>query len=91
MKINNIKKFKEFIWGLLRDRFENSGYSCHEDIDEKIALIGKGIIDSFGFVEFVTFIEDEFEINFEDGEIDEDNFENLVVISKYILKKLSKK
>jgi len=54
-------------------------------------LMGEGIIDSFGFVEFVTFIEDEFEINFEDGEIDEDNFENLVVISKYILKKLSKK
>ncbi len=62
-----------------------------DDIPLDRGLMGEGIIDSFGFVEFVTFIEDEFEINFEDGEIDEDNFENLLVISKYILKKLSKK
>ena len=52
-------------------------------------LMGEGIIDSFGFVEFVTFIEEEFDINFDDGEIDEDNFANLVAISQFILKKLS--
>jgi len=60
-----------------------------DEISLDQGLMGEGIIDSFGFVEFVTFIEEEFDINFDDGEIDEDNFANLVAISQFILKKLS--
>ena len=60
-----------------------------DEISLDQGLMGEGIIDSFGFVEFVTFIEEEFDINFEDKEINEDNFANLVAISQFILKKLS--
>ena len=59
-----------------------------EDILIDQGLMGEGIIDSFGFVEFVAFIEEDFDIEFEDDEINEVNFANLVMISQFILKKL---
>ena len=54
-------------------------------------LMGAGIIDSFGFVEFVTFLENEFEIEFEDGELDEENFKNIIEISRFIENKIAEK
>ncbi len=60
-----------------------------EEIDIPLdeGLMGSGIIDSFGFVEFVTFIENEFNIEFDDEELDEDNFRNILEIEKFIIKK----
>lgn len=52
-------------------------------------LLSSGIIDSFGFVDFVTFVENEFEIEFDDGEINEDNFKNIFEISRFIEYKIS--
>ena len=80
----------EEIIGKLKEAVCRINVTIDEDeIPLDQGLMGEGIIDSFGFVEFVTFIEEEFDINFEDKEINEDNFANLVAISQFILKKLS--
>jgi acyl carrier protein len=62
-----------------------------EDIPLDQGLMGEEIIDSYGFVEFVAFIEEEFDIEFEDDEINEDNFANLIMITQYIQGKLKQK
>ena len=38
-------------------------------------------------LEFVVFIENEFNIEFDDDEINEDNFENLIKIAEFIISK----
>ena len=61
------------------------------EIPENEGLLKAGVIDSFGFVELVTYIEDEFEIEFAEGEIDEHNFKNIVAIANFIQNKLVQK
>ena len=55
-----------------------------DDIPLDRGLMSSGVIDSVGFVEFVVFIENEFNIEFDDDEINEENFENLTKIAEFI-------
>ena len=57
------------------------------DIPLDKGLMSSGVIDSVGFLEFVVFIENEFNIEFDDDEINEDNFENLIKIAEFIISK----
>ena len=50
-------------------------------------LLEKRIVDSMGMVELVTFLEDEFGIDMEDGEITEGNFATLAAISRFVMEK----
>ena len=50
-------------------------------------LLEKRIVDSMGMVELVTFLEDEFGIDMEDGEITEGNFATLAAISRFVMAK----
>jgi len=60
------------------------------DIPLDKGLMSSGIVDSAGFVEFIIFIENEFDIEFADEEINEETFENLIKIAEFIVSKTQK-
>ena len=50
-------------------------------------FLERGIVDSLGVVEFVAFIEDEFDIEVGDDEVTEQNFGTLTNVATYVLGK----
>ncbi|HKG95601.1 MAG TPA: acyl carrier protein [Gemmatimonadaceae bacterium] len=56
-------------------------------IEEDDNLMGKGIVDSMGMVELITFLQDTFAVKPSDDEITEDNFATLGRIADYVLRK----
>ncbi len=51
-------------------------------------LLDSGILDSFGLVEFIGFIESEFGIEVGEEEFTNDNFKDLTAIKKFVRRKL---
>lgn len=49
-------------------------------IDDSTSLVKGGWIDSFGMVDVVAFVEQEYNITIPDAEVNGDNFENLATI-----------
>ncbi len=73
MEIKDFSGFKEFIWDSFKDRFLNSGYPSLEDVDIKIALIEKGIIDSFDLLNLAVALREKsisLDLSTAEGEID---------------------
>lgn len=53
-------------------------------IDGDTDLIGSGVIDSFGVVGFIEFLEEQYGIEVDDDDIDPDNFRTIARIVEYI-------
>jgi len=51
------------------------------------SLLGRGIIDSMGIGELVVFVQDEFAILVDDGEITEENFGTVESIGQFVFGK----
>ena len=47
-------------------------------------LLERGVVDSMGIVEMLTFIEDEFGVHTEDNEISEANLGSLTAIGRFV-------
>lgn len=56
-------------------------------LTESDALLERGIIDSMGVLELISFIQDEFRIKVGDDEITEENFGTLASIARYVVSK----
>lgn len=78
------KQIKEFI-------IENFLFGEANHFDENTDLFEKGILDSTGIIELVSFIEKTFNISIEDEELIVDNFSSLSHITKYLQSKVSSK
>ncbi len=50
-------------------------------------LLERGIIDSMGVLELISFIQDEFGIKVGDDDITEENFGTLAAIARYVVRK----
>jgi len=59
-----------------------------ENIPVDQGLIDSGILDSYGFIEFITYIEKKFNIQLLDDEINNKNFADLNTIAVFIQTKL---
>ncbi len=59
-----------------------------DQIDQEAGIMSSGLLDSFGFIEFVTFIENEFKILIDEEELTTENFLNVNCTTKFIKKKL---
>lgn len=59
--------------------------------DENTNFFEKGILDSTGIIELVSFIEQTFNISIEDEESTVDNFSSLTHISQYLQSKIELK
>ena len=61
------------------------------DISRDSALIESGIIDSFGIVQVVAFIEKEYGINLTDEDLMVENFRSISALAELIIRKNSQK
>ena len=53
------------------------------------SLIGSGVVDSTGILEIITFLEDRFEVSFNDAELVADNFNTVERMVSFVLSKLT--
>jgi len=54
-------------------------------------LIENGVIDSLGYLEIITFVEDEFQIEVEDDQVTPENFQSIAAIATYIQSQMGTK
>ena len=69
---------KAALWSRLRPNFE---------LGDDDRLLERGVVDSMGVAEMVTFIEDEFDIKTSDEDISEANLGSLRAIGRFVSQK----
>ncbi len=79
-----VNAVKEFI-------IENFLFGDEEQIELETDFFEKGIIDSTGVIELVSFLEETFEISVDDEELIPENLSSLKNIDAFLKKKLSQK
>ena len=57
------------------------------DLNDDDSFLEKGIIDSTGILELVSFVEEQFEIEVKDEELIPENFDSICTLSEYIARK----
>ncbi len=57
-------------------------------LDNNDSFLDKGIIDSTGILELVSFVEEEFKIEVKDEELVPDNFDSVSRLSDYVTRKI---
>lgn len=57
-------------------------------IDPDESLISNGTLDSLGLLRLIAFIEEQFDVEVEDGEVVPDNFQSLNVMESFLAGKL---
>ena len=56
-------------------------------IDPDESLISNGTLDSLGLLRLIAFVEEQFDVEVEDGEVVPDNFQSLNVIEAFLAAK----
>ncbi len=79
--MNDKHEIKEFF----KDNFM---IDTEEGISDDESLLEKGVIDSTGVLELVSFIEEKYQIKVEDEELIPENLDSFNNIDKYIKSKL---
>jgi acyl carrier protein len=82
--MSQINAVKEFI-------IENFLFGEEEQLELNTDFFEKGIIDSTGVIELVSFMEETFEISIDDEELIPDNLSSLKNIEIFLTKKISQK
>lgn len=82
--MSRINAVKEFI-------IENFLFGEEEQLQPDTDFFDKGIIDSTGVIELVTFMEETFNISVDDEELIPQNLSSLNNIDAFLQKKLSQK
>lgn len=82
--MSRINAVKEFI-------IENFLFGEEEQLKSDTDFFDKGIIDSTGVIELVSFIEETFSISVDDEELIPQNFSSLDKIDVFLQKKLNQK
>ena len=59
-----------------------------DPIDDDESLIKSGLTDSTGAMEMLLFVEETFEVEVDDAEMDPDNFDSINICANFVLKKL---
>lgn len=57
------------------------------EIETDTPLLESGVLDSMGVIELIEFLESEFEIEVDDGEITEENLESIEAATALVLRK----
>ncbi len=61
-----------------------------DELDNDDSFLEKGIIDSTGILELVSFVEENFGIEVKDEELVPENFDSVTKLSEYIYRKTGK-
>jgi len=70
---------------------ENILFGDGEKLDENVSFQESGILDSTGFLELITFVEQEFGVDIADDELVPENFDTLKKMSTFVEQKLASK
>ena len=82
--MSQINAVKEFI-------IENFLFGEEAQLELETDFFDKGIIDSTGVIELVSFIEEKFDISVDDDELIPENLSSLKKVDIFLQKKLSQK
>lgn len=65
--------------------FSEQGFEYEDDV----SFLESGIIDSYGFIELLHWVEEEFSISVADEELVPDNFDSVRNLTSFVLGKVS--
>lgn len=78
------------IGGKIRDYIgENFLFGSDEKIGEEDSLLDRGIIDSTGAMELVSFLETEFAVQVSDRDLVPENLDSVAAITAFVTRKLA--
>jgi len=60
-----------------------------QPLDPSTSLIGSGTVDSTGIIDVIGFLEQTFEVVFEDDELTAENFDSVAKITSFMQRKLN--
>jgi acyl carrier protein len=80
--MDHLNELKEFV---INNFMFGQGNSLEDDTD----FFEKGIIDSTGTLELVSFIEETYNISVLDNELIKENFASLIKVNEYLKNKLA--
>lgn len=66
----------------------DSSFRSEKEIFDDTMIFEEGYFDSMGFVSLITFLEEEFNILPDDGDLTEENFKSINAISTFVEKNL---
>jgi acyl carrier protein len=82
--MNETSSIEQRIHGFLLEKFP---LARKAGVGKDTALLEKGILDSLGILDVVSFLETEFSIVISDDELVPKNFQNLSALSVFVLRK----
>lgn len=82
---HDIQQIKEKVRGFITDRFLKD--ANHNTPLDSTPLISGGIMDSISTMQLVTFLEKEFNFEFQAHEVDRDNLDTIDLISNFVASK----
>ena len=82
--VQNPTAISDAIIGYLQERFPMLG-----TVDQETTLLGNAAIDSLGFLEIVTFLEERFGTTLDDDDFDPDNLQTPANLAALVVRKLS--
>lgn len=75
----------------LKDFIKKNYLVADGSFNDNTPLIEKGIVDSFGFLELLTFIQKRFAVVITDAALQEENSDTIDYLAKYIMKSILQK
>jgi acyl carrier protein len=82
--MDHLDELREFV-------INNFMFGKGDSLENKTDFFDKGIIDSTGTLELVSFIEEKYNISVLDNELIKENLSSLIKVNEYIKKKLASK
>lgn len=79
---------KKKLKGFMLEEFQDAGYN--ENISDDESLFDNNIIDSLSTLKLISFLDDEFDVFPEDGELNPENIDTVNMITKFISVKIDK-
>lgn len=81
MSDTNLQDIQQPIKGFIQERFPALK---SPDLDERTSLLEGNDIDSLGLLDLVTYLEETFDITFDDDELTPDNFNSVKQLAEFV-------
>lgn len=82
----NSSEATDKLFTVLSSRLDKLGIEA-DDIDQSTSLLEQGVLDSLGFIEFITNIEITFDIEFDFEDMDANDFTSIEQLVQLVLNK----
>ncbi len=67
---------------------KNFVFDDSRQLGDDESLLGSGIVDSTGVLELIAFLEDTYQVSFEDRELVAENFDSVAKVTTFMMQKL---